>query len=106
MSWESHPREDLSQPPSLRDPHFTGGWDGTEVSPGEGHGAVSPPRAAFGTDGTAGHLIWPSLTQVESVQVVLAHPPSALVSAGNVFRIGYALFKEQLERSKDDPLTL
>lgn len=24
---------------------------------------VSPPWAGFGTDGTAGHLVWPSLTQ-------------------------------------------
>lgn len=104
MSWEFHPCEDLSQPPSLRDPH-TGGWDGTEVSPGRGHGAVSPPQADFGTDGTAGHLIWPSFTRSNFVQVVLAHPPSALVTAGNVFRIGYDFFKGQAGRQYNNPLT-
>ncbi len=27
------------------------------------------------------------------------------VAAGNVFRIGYGIFKEQTERAKDNPLT-
>ncbi len=38
----------------------------------------SLPQTAFGSDGTAGHLIWPSLMQTWSAQVVLAHLPLSL----------------------------
>lgn len=51
LSWEFHPREDLSQPPSLRDPHFTGGWDGTEVSTGRGHGETAYHKLLSGRAG-------------------------------------------------------
>ena len=78
-SWESHPREDLSRPPSLRGPRFTGGWDGTEVSLSLTESLrYSPPQAVLWTDGSARHLVWPSWMQTQSAQVVLAHPPASL----------------------------
>ena len=99
-SWESHPREDLSRPPSLLDPHSGGGWDWTEVSLSLTESLrYSLPSAVLRTDGTARHLIWPSLIDVGQpgcqnrtemygclrsqpcavhLQVVLAHPPESL----------------------------
>ena len=100
MSWESHPRQDLCRPPSLRDPHLGGGWDWTEVSLSLTESLrYSLPSAVLRTDGTARHLIWPSLIDVGQpgcqnrtemygclrsqpcavhLQVVLAHPPESL----------------------------
>ena len=57
--------------------------------------------------GTAGHLIWPSLIQVLSVQVVLAHPPHRFpfltrtvrerIPVAGYDRISAVFFKEQRE---------
>ena len=87
-------------PPSLLDPHSGGGWDWTEVSLSLTESLrYSLPSAVLRTDGTARHLIWPSLIDVGQpgcqnrtemygclrsqpcavhLQVVLAHPPESL----------------------------
>ena len=96
----SLPRQDLCRPPSLLDPHSGGGWDWTEVSLSLTESLRnSLPSAVLRTDGTARHLIWPSLIDVGQpgcqnrtemygclrsqpcavhLQVVLAHPPESL----------------------------
>ena len=51
LSWEFHPREDLSQPPSLRDPPVKGGWDGTEVSTDRGLSETAHHKLVFGRAG-------------------------------------------------------
>lgn len=55
------------------------GWDWAEVSLSLAESLRnSPPQAVLWTDGSAWHLIWPSLMQGLSAQVVLAHPPASL----------------------------
>ena len=84
----------------MLDPHSGGGWDWTEVSLSLTESLrYSLPSAVLRTDGTARHLIWPSLIDVDQpgcqnrtkkygclrsqpcavhLQVVLAHPPESL----------------------------
>ena len=88
-------------------PIYTGGWDWTEVSPGRGRGAASPPWTGFwdGWDRWAPYLAV-IYTGASSYAGGLGASSLGAGSAGNVFRIGYSVFKVRAAREKDNPLTL
>src|SRR5699024_9061089 len=86
------------------------GWDWAEVSLSLAESLRnSPPQAVLWTDGSAWHLIWPSLMQGLSAQVVLAHPPASLAPVKGprqegIQMIGYLIFKEH-ERKPPHSIT-
>ena len=84
-SRESHPSEDLSELPPQSG--FSLGRSiitrlpmrvGLVRNRNQPQCETARHRLLFGRMGTAQHLEWPSLMQILSAQVVLAHPPASL----------------------------
>lgn len=82
-SRESHPSEDLSELPpqsgfSLGRSIITRLPMRVGLARNQPQCETARHRLLFGRMGTAQHLHWPSLMQILSAQVVLAHPPASL----------------------------
>ena len=82
-SRESHPSEDLSELPpqsgfSLGRSIITRLPMRVGLVRNQPQCETARHRLLFGRMGTAQHLDWPSLMQILSAQVVLAHPPASL----------------------------